>query len=638
MFKPLPMLRADISLLKDDAPRMALLLAGFRFFAPEFTEIAPEQLPELSGEDYRLSYSESKSRLDKILEHFQVAIPEEPSVPMQPVNLSQLTGLGVWLKQTWAQCSDSQERMRGLREETRRTSQLLRALDRFKALNIDLARLQKKDALLDVRIGTLPLANLQRFQDTLALAGYVAIRFFTSADTTHLIIAGGAANKGGIERVLQSAGWRTADIPAEFQGQPSEIRKELTERMARLNELHAKEDGQRREQAARPDFVARLTDASRMLARAAPCAELALMMRGRGHLVTVSGWIPVYGLKHLQRLLEKNLPGRFVLSARDPRPDERMLVPSLISHVRWMKPFSSLVLNYGVPRYGEIDPTILFAVTFVLMFGMMFGDVGQGAIIALAGVLFHKRLGHYTSLVLAAGTCSCVFGLLYGSVFGYEHVIPAWWMSPLSDPSLMLSVALGWGCSFIVLANLLTIRNRLADGRTHEALLDSRGAAGLLLYLGLLLGAWRLYASGHIGIVAPLMMCTALAAIFSHTWRKYSGSAYGERLLMVLMEGLETAMAYTSNTLSFLRLAAFSLNHVALAVAIFTVANMLHTTGYWVTVVLGNIFILVLEGAIVAIQALRLEYYEGFSRFFEADGRPFRPLSLGAKQKLALQK
>ncbi len=408
--------------------------------------------------------------------------------------------------------------------------------------------------------------------------------------------------------------------------------------MARLNELRAKEDGQRREQVAQPDFVARLTDASRMLARAAPCAELALMMRGRGHLVTVSGWIPVYGLKHLQRLLEKNLPGRYVLSARDPRPDERMLVPSLISHVRWMKPFSSLVLNYGVPRYGEIDPTILFAVTFVLMFGMMFGDVGQGAVIALAGVLFHKRLGHYTSLVLAAGTCSCVFGLLYGSVFGYEHVIPAWWMSPLSDPSRMLSIALGWGCSFIVLANLLTIRNRLADGRTHEALLDSRGAAGLLLYLGLLLGAWRLYASGHIGIVAPLMMCTALAAIFGHTWRKYSGSAYGERLLMVLMEGLETAMAYTSNTLSFLRLAAFSLNHVALAVAIFTVANMLHSTGYWVTVVLGNIFILVLEGAIVAIQALRLEYYEGFSRFFEADGRPFRPLSLGAKQKLALQK
>ena len=96
-------------------------------------------------------------------------------------------------------------------------------------------------------------------------------------------------------------------------------------------------------------------------------------------------------------------------------------------------------------------------------------------------------------------------------------------------------------------------------------------------------------------------------------------------------------MAYISNTLSFLRLAAFSLNHVALFIAIFTVANMLHTAGYWVTVVVGNLFILVLEGGIVAIQTLRLEYYEGFSRFFSGDGRAFRPLTLKKRQALAIQ-
>ena len=94
-------------------------------------------------------------------------------------------------------------------------------------------------------------------------------------------------------------------------------------------------------------------------------------------------------------------------------------------------------------------------------------------------------------------------------------------------------------------------------------------------------------------------------------------------------------MSYISNTLSFLRLAAFSLNHVALSIAIFTIASMLQSTGYWVTVVLGNLFILGLEGAIVGIQTLRLEYYEGFSRFFDGDGRVFRPLTLGKRQVLA---
>jgi V/A-type H+-transporting ATPase subunit I len=201
----------------------------------------------------------------------------------------------------------------------------------------------------------------------------------------------------------------------------------------------------------------------------------------------------------------------------------------------------------------------------------------------------------------------------------------------------MLGVALGWGIAFILLATLLTIHNRLADGRLREALLDSHGVAGLLLYLGLLGGAWRLSTTGQLGIIIPLLLCAALAAIFVQAWQRNSGSAIVERSLIMLVEGFEAIMAYISNTLSFLRLAAFSLNHVALAIAIFTVGNMLHATGYWLTVVLGNMFILVLEGAIVAIQALRLEYYEGFSRFFGGDGRPFRPLTLGRGEKLASQ-
>ena len=637
MFKPQPMQRVELSLLKEDAPQAALLLANYGSFDPEFSEAAPEQLPELPGEPYRQAYAEIRTHLDKILAHYEIAAPQVIEAPMQPVSPAHLAGIGTWLKEVWKLCSEEQERMRRLDEDHRRTVQLLRALGQFMNISVDLALLQKKSTLLDVRIGTLPRANLQRFEEALSLAGYAAIRFFTSPEQVHLIIAGAAEQAREIERVLQAAGWRATEVPAEFHGHPAEVRRELTEHLTQLAGQRRQEDERQHAELSQDNLHGRLLDAAHTVARAAPYAELAALMRGRGSLTTVSGWVPESQLPRLLHMLSENFGKRFMLHARDPRADERLRVPSVIRHHRWLRPFATLVLNYGVPRYGEIDPTVPFAVSFVLMFGMMFGDVGQGACIALAGILLRRRLGQYAPLAVAAGISSTVFGLLYGSVFGFEHVLPALWMAPLSDPLRMLGVALGWGIGFILLATALTIRNRIADGRLREALLDSHGAAGLLLYLGMLLGAYRFATAGEPGIGAMLMVCTALTAILAHVWQRNPGIATAERTLIALMEGFESVMAYISNTLSFLRLAAFSLNHVALSIAVFTVGSMMHTTGYWLTVVLGNLFILVLEGAIVAIQTLRLEYYEGFSRFFGGDGRPFRPLTLGKQKGFTFQ-
>jgi V/A-type H+-transporting ATPase subunit I len=631
------MQRVELSLLRDDASQAALLLANHGCFNPEINEATPEQLPELPGEKYRLAYTEGRAHLDKILAHFELAFPEAISMPMHAIELEQLTTLNAWLKKVWAQCSEQQERMRKLSDDYRHTRQLLKVLEQFMDLDIDLTQLQKQSRVMNIRVGTVPRNNVQRFEEAIGLAGHVAIRFFIGLEQVHLIIAGPSGQAQEVERVLQAAGWRTMEIPAEFHGLPVEMHADLTTLVNYLNDQRAQEDAQRRAAPGKDGLRERLLDAAYMLARAAPYAELATLMRGRGSLATVSGWMPKGQVPGLQAMLQETFAGRFALHARDPRPDERTRVPSLISHPRWLKPFSSLVLNYGVPRYGEIDPTVLFALSFVLMFGMMFGDVGQGATIALAGILLRHRIGQYSVLAIAAGGSSAFFGLLYGSVFGFEHLLPALWMAPLSNPLRMLGVALGWGIGFIVLATVLTIRNRIAEGRLREALLESHGAAGLLLYLGLIFGGYRYATSGTPGIAALLLAGGALSAILVYTWQHNRSPSLWERALVSLMEGFEAVMAYISNTLSFLRLAAFSLNHVALTISIFAIGNMMHATGYWASVVLGNVFILVLEGAIVAIQTLRLEYYEGFSRYFGGDGRPFRPLTLGRGKEAALR-
>ena len=329
----------------------------------------------------------------------------------------------------------------------------------------------------------------------------------------------------------------------------------------------------------------------------------------------------------VKRTLQERLESPFVIDARDPLPDERGLVPSVMRHSKLLRPFSLLVTQYGVPRYGEVNPTHLFALTYILMFGMMFGDVGHGAVILVTALLLRRKLGSFTAFGVAAGLSSILFGFLYGSIFGYEHVLHAIWIAPLTDPLYMLTVALLWGIGFITLATLLNIINHLTMGDRLGALFADNGLLSLLLYAGLLGTGYSFYQTGSVGGFWATLAILSLIGIFAHKLVEQE-APIGERILVAFIETFETITGFVSNTLSFLRVAAFSLNHVALAIAVFTLANMMGDTGHWITVVLGNVFILVLEGLIVAIQVLRLEFYEGFSRFYSGDGKAFKPLTL----------
>jgi V/A-type H+-transporting ATPase subunit I len=200
-------------------------------------------------------------------------------------------------------------------------------------------------------------------------------------------------------------------------------------------------------------------------------------------------------------------------------------------------------------------------------------------------------------------------------------------MSPMHDPIKILLVAVLWGAGFILIANLLAIRNYIASGLSEQALFSGKGVAGLCFYLAAINASYQLFANNRFSWLEGLLLLLPMAVILQFQWRQASGGLM-ERVLVVLIEGLEHIISNVSGTLSFLRVAAFSLNHVALAAAVFAIAGMMDALGHGITVVVGNIFIIVLEGAIVAIQCLRLEYYEGFSRFFSGKGKAFEPLKI----------
>jgi V/A-type H+-transporting ATPase subunit I len=628
MLRAEPLCKIQLLMLASEAQDAALALARFGVFNP--APCALESLGESPAVDYREAWLEAEARLSKLLEQCgdtgPLGIPADAEAPA----LADLQELNHWLKDVWVSClacHDSETQIEDARNHLVALEETLAKLER---LNVDLAHLLRADSLLAVSIGSLPVAGLKRVTEALAMTGHLVSRFDQVGEQVFAVIAGPRTRQDEVRGVLAQAGWRELPVPDELRTHPQAARTWMEEERTRLNMQSGAAcqimDG------LRDRFGPRLHEARLRLALARPLAEAALAgVRGKGGLAALSGWVPKRQLDALRDTLDGHFHGRFWLDVREPTAGEIAEVPSLVRYPGWLKPFVPLVKSYGIPRYGEFDPALPFAFTYLLLFGAMFGDIGHGAVILLLSAALTRRLGRMAWVGIAAGAASMLFGLFYGSIFGYETLIEPLWLSPLHDPIRALTIAVSFGVGFIVFTLLVNARNKFMAGQIGEALFDSTGLAGLVFYLGAVGSVVSLAGAADLAQPAGVLAGIGIVTIAAFKWVE-AKAGLGERILVTAIETLETGINLFANTLSFMRVAAFSLNHVALALAIFTLANGLGTAGHWLTIVLGNIVIIVLEGGIVAIQALRLMYYEGFSRFFSGDGTEFVPLRLSSQQ------
>ncbi|MCP4287876.1 MAG: V-type ATP synthase subunit I [Gammaproteobacteria bacterium] len=626
MFSPRPMKHVLIQVLTEELPQVSLTLADLALFSPDQRSLYDDHFPLIPGEHFREIYTQASSRLQKISRHIQLA-PLLHLNQLQVISEEELDKTNRWLGEVWERCSEFEENFHRIENEKQMISQLEQALENFGELNIDLGLLQGERLFLDIHVGMVPRANVSQLKEAVTLANYLLFDYMEHEESIHVIVIG---PKGERERelrsVLDTAGFRALSIPPEFQDEPERVRVKLERRKLELGQRLQHKIEEKRSCAN--ELREQLERSRNILILAEPYVRIDTAARSAGYLSIISGWIPARESRHIQTALEQALSTPFRFDTRNPRADERHLVPSYMPDNRLMAPFATLVKQYGIPRYGEVDPTAIFAITFILMFGMMFGDIGHGLTIALVALLARKKLKTFTLFVVSIGISATLFGLLYGSIFGYEHLIEALWIAPLSDPLYMLSVALSWGVAFLVLINLISIYNRFVQGDIARAVFDANGLVSAVLYLSVLYGLYQIHLNGEYGNSTAVISILSLLALLVYKLIKAQASP-GERMLVAFIETFETLTGYVSNTLSFLRVAAFSLNHVALAIAVFALADMMESIQtHIVMVVCGNLFILVLEGAIVTIQALRLEYYEGFSRFYSGDGLEFRPLRL----------
>ncbi len=624
MLRAEPLLRIQLLVLASEVQDAALALARFGVFSP--APCREDLLAESPAAAYREAWLEAEARLSKLQEECGDSGPLDLPADAEAPSLADLLELNQWLRAVWNDCLDCHEDEARIEDVRSHLGTLEDTLVKLEGLNVDLAHLLRPDSLLAVNIGSLPAAEIKRVTEALSMTGYLVSRFDQAGGQVYVVIAGPRARQGEVRGLLAQAGWRELPVPDELRTHPQAARTWLESERIRLN-TQSGAACQIRE-GLRDQFGPRLHEARLRLALARPLAEAAQAgILGRGGLAALSGWAPRRQLDQLRETLDARLHGRYWLDTREASPDDVAEVPSLVRYPSWLRPFVPLVKSYGVPRYGEFDPVLPFAFTYLLLFGAMFGDIGHGAVILVLALAFARRLGRLAWVGVAAGAVSMLFGFFYGSIFGYEDIISPLWLSPLHDPIRVLTIAVAFGVGFIVFTLLVNARNKWTAGHIAEALFDSSGLAGLAFYLGAVGVLASLSGAADVARPAGVLAGLGIVGVAAFKWHE-TRAALGERMLVTFIETLETAINLFSNTLSFMRVAAFSLNHVALALAVFTLAHGLDAAGHGITLVLGNIVIIVLEGGIVAIQALRLMYYEGFSRFFSGDGREFVPLRI----------
>ncbi|NLL36665.1 MAG: ATPase [Fretibacterium sp.] len=486
-------------------------------------------------------------------------------------------------------------------------------------------------------MGVLSKENWQRLREASQTTPALALPLAIEGDRVATVVFCSSDYQSEVEKICASVHMKVftrtlADLA------PYDDVKELESRLASIEaELISYQEMPERYVRENIHELERLYGIVYAMQRVYTLCQLRLEFSG---MMTLAGWIPRALCEPLKEQLAEEAPHTIVMVKEDEELKESNTLPTLLKNLPGVRKFQEIVRLYSLPAYDELDPTFAVCVSFCLFFGMMFGDVGHGLMLMLATWLMVKKgkMGKPLGAVMQiAGMSAVVFGFLYGSVFGDEELIRPLWLSPMKDVDLLMPVAVGVGVLFLSLGNLFRVWNCAKKRKWGEALFSPEGLAGLLFYWLAVLSV--VLALGESGAPWMKSSCTALMFFlflvmgFSNLLSRwiFGEEPAGEGGAVHAFSLFHTMLSFISNTASFVRLAAFALNHAGLCGAVVMLGEMVEQApggrvlnGF--VIIAGHLVIVALEGLIVFIQTLRLEYYEFFGKFFQGGGRSFEPV------------
>jgi V/A-type H+-transporting ATPase subunit I len=542
--------------------------------------------------------------------------------------------------------------LRDARDRVGTLTTTARNLTRLTAAGVPLDRLTDL-RFLSLRIGLTPVAAAADIASLSAPAAVAVVPLALDEGRALVAVATGRAMADRIEAALRLVPFESIDVSASTvpAGDVERARDEAEQRVTTL-------------QDERRTIAQRVAEEIRELWRRAELGVLLLQAQLHfavtGRFLVIAGWIPADHADALAQRIAEVSERRAVVTIERPEdmPEvaaQGLRIPILHRNPVLLRPFESLVQLYGTPAYREVHPTAFFAVSFLLMFGLMFGDVGHGATLFAAGYSLYRwvpRFLDYGILLMEVGCASALFGFLYGSCFGIEGLLPVLWMEPVRDLPRFMVVAVSLGVVLITAGFALNVVNSWRAGERATAVFGLHGVFGAFLYWSLLALAIRFFKPVS-WTVAPAVIwalflsAVALIACKRPLVKRLDGWQQAERrpganapFWLGALEGsvelVDALVTFFANTVSFVRIAAFAAVHAGVFIAMFALADTLGELRFGgllsvLALIAGNAVIILLEGLTVSVQVLRLEYYEFFGKFFRGGGEVYRPLMLDAK-------
>ena len=431
--------------------------------------------------------------------------------------------------------------------------------------------------------------------------------------------------KKDVSRSINTLGFVDKELPEDFV--ISKINEESKKTSDELSEINKQID------AINSQYEDVLGNLSYSLDYTKKSDQLKTKMAKGDDYFYLSGWVPESELKEFESL--ENEYKDTTVTTRDVETVNEQ-PPTRLKNNPLFRPFEYLVNMYGAPNYDEVDPTPFFAITYMLLYGLMFGDLGQGLVFLALGFYISKKNKTYGALLKRIGISASVFGLMYGSFFGKEDLIPALLIKPFDNVMTVLIASVVFGVSLMVISYIIGIYNKVSkQNNIEEGIFGKEGLAGLMMMISFIIIVLNLVNKSPIPmpIGTVMLILSIIMMVFKQPIaRKITGSKrlYDSNKSDYYIESsfsiIEALLSVFSGLVSFTRVGAFAINHVGLYMAFEVMANL--AGGFWggVILLLGNLLIIGLEGMIVFIQGLRLEFYEMFSKYYEGNGRLFRPI------------